>query len=71
MIDFGKIFTDTISGILINLPWFILFWAGFRLISVEIRNGVKNIPKWIEQYHKLHRERVLIEKAVSDRRVSF
>ena len=63
----AEILAQTISGIIINLPWFILIWLGFRLISREIHIGVKQIPKWIEQYFKLQREQLMIQKAISSR----
>jgi hypothetical protein len=64
IIDFGQIFADTLSGILINAPWFILIWIGFRLIAREIRIGVKNIPEWMNQYFKLQRQQLAIERAL-------
>lgn len=66
-IDFSMIISNTISGIIINLPWFILIYLGFKLIAKEIKEGVKNIPSWIEQYFKLQRHQLMINKATENR----
>lgn len=62
--DIGLIINNTISGILVNLPWFLLFFIGFKLIAKEISIGIKNIPSWINQYFKLQREQLAIERAL-------
>jgi len=54
MIDFELLLmqtlTNTISGLVINAPWLIMLWLGFKMISKEIAKGVKEMPKWINQY---------------------
>jgi len=43
---FSDIITQTISGIIINLPYFILvIWS--------IKTIAKEMPKWISEYFKL------------------
>jgi len=64
MIDLSQIFNDTISGIIINLPWFVLFYIGFRMISKEIKESSKNIPKWLESYFKLRDQQLRKEWAL-------
>jgi len=58
------IVSDTISGIIINLPWFILFYLGFRMIAKEIRAGVKAMPSWINQFFKLQHEQSMKDFAM-------
>ena len=65
MIDFSQVFENTISGILINAPWFILIWIGFRLIAREISIGIKNIPGWIDKYFKLQQQQLVINRATA------
>lgn len=54
--DLGIIVANTISGTILNLPWFILIYAGFYLIAREIREFTKKIPFWLQQYFKLQNE---------------
>lgn len=65
--DISQVISGTISGILVQLPIFILLWAGFKLIAKEIKVGVKNIPKWIDSYFKLQREQLAIQRATGTR----
>lgn len=65
--DLNLIITNTIAGILINLPWFILIWLGFKMLARELQTGIKKIPEWINQYFKLQREQILISKAINSR----
>ena len=67
ILNWEEILTNTLSGIIINLPWFILVWLGFKLIAREIHIGVKQIPKWIEQYFKMQREQLVIQRAITHR----
>lgn len=57
------IVADTISGVIKNLPFFILAVWGFKLIAREIKEGVKNIPDWINQYDAIRMKYYQIEKA--------
>lgn len=52
----------TISGLIKNLPYFILIIWGVKKIS-------KDMPKWIEQYDKIKMKHYLIEKAIEGRRI--
>lgn len=55
-----QILSTTVSGIIINLPWFVLIYLGFKMISREIKAGVKEIPNWITQYEKIkNKEKIL------------
>ena len=64
MIELSKILADTISGILINLPWFILIWIGFKMLSREIKIGIRSIPEWIDKYFKLRMQQLTVERAI-------
>ena len=63
--DISLILSNTISGILVNLPWFLLIYLGFRVIAKEISQGIKNIPEWINQYFRLQREQIVIGRAIN------
>jgi len=58
-----QILINTISGMLDNLQWLIIFFIGFKIIGVEIKQGVKNIPLWIEQYDKIKMKHYRIGEA--------
>lgn len=62
-LDLNLIFWDTIGGIIKNLPIFILVIWGFRLIAKEIKQGVKNIPLWLEQWDAIKMKHYTIEKS--------
>lgn len=51
----------TISGLIKNLPYFILIIWGVKKVS-------KDMPKWIEQYDKIKMKHYLIEKAIEGRK---
>lgn len=54
------ILIDTFGGIIKNLPWFILFIYGFKLIAKEIKQGVKEMPRWInEVFMEMNKKRLL------------
>lgn len=63
MLNLTDIITQTISGLIINLPWFILFFAGFKIIAKEIKESSKNIPHWITEYKEAMLEANNIIKA--------
>jgi predicted PurR-regulated permease PerM len=56
------IIADTISGIIKNLPFFFLLIWGFKIIAKEIKEGVKQIPSWMKQYHKERMEELTLER---------
>jgi hypothetical protein len=58
MIDFSAIFEQTVSGILINLPWFILIIWATRTIA-------KEAPRWLKQYHDNQIKEIMLTRAVS------
>ena len=37
----NSIFVQTISNVISNLPWFILFIWGFKIVAKEIEKAVK------------------------------
>lgn len=57
----------TLAELIKNLAWFILIIWGVRILSREIGKGIKQIPEWIETYHKKQMERMRIQGAL-DRR---
>lgn len=63
-----QILINTISGIVLNAPWFILIFIGINVLSKSIkdsgRNLVKNIPSWISEYEKIKRHERTIERAM-------
>lgn len=62
--DISLIFQNTISGIIIQLPIFILIWISARMVTREIKVVGKEIPNWIEQYFKLRSNQLRLEKAI-------
>ena len=62
MIDIGKLFTDTLSGILINLPWFILIIWGVKVIA-------KKMPEWLRQLHDNQIKEIALQRAISMKNV--
>ena len=67
MIDLTNIFNTTISGIIIQLPVFILVYIGFKIIAKEIKIGIKNIPNYVEQYFYLRNKQIRLERALEVR----
>jgi hypothetical protein len=65
--NISLIIADTISGIIKNLPYFILIIWGIRIIAREIKIGIKNIPIWINQYDSIRMKHYQIEKALERR----
>jgi len=57
MIDLSLIFNNTLTGVLTNLPWFLLVIWAVRKIS-------RDMPFWIKQYHENHIKELVLEKAV-------
>ncbi|GIW67799.1 MAG: hypothetical protein KatS3mg096_694 [Candidatus Parcubacteria bacterium] len=60
---------QTISNLISNSAWFILFYLGFKMITKEIKKFSKEIPLWIENYHKKQLERIRIQEALNMRRM--
>ena len=54
------IIADTISGIIKNLPWFILIYWSVKTIA-------KDMPKWLNQWDELKMKHYRINKALSSR----
>jgi len=65
--NLSLIFWDTIAGILKNLPMFILIVWGVKVISREIKIGIKNVPNWLEQYDKMKLKHYAVEGAIGKR----
>jgi len=63
----NSIFVQTISNIISNLPWFILFIWGFKIVAKEIEKAVKQIPNWLEQYEQIIKQKRAIDNALSRR----
>ena len=59
----NDIITQTISGVIVQLPLFILLYLCARLIAKEIRIGIKNIPSWISQYQEIKLKQQKVEWA--------
>lgn len=64
-----QILVNTISGIMINLPWFILIYIGVSILSKSIKEAggelVKHVPEWLTRYEKIKTHHRIIEKAMS------
>jgi hypothetical protein len=58
MLDLIQIFADTLSGILINLPYFILIIWGIRIIAREM-------PKWLKIYHDNNIKEIAMQRAIN------
>lgn len=58
MIDLALIISNTISGIFMNLAWFILIIWGIRKI-------VKETPKWLNQYHENKIKEMTLSRALA------
>jgi len=67
----GLVIVDTLGGTIKNLPFFILIYMGFKIVSKSITNGteklIKELPKWLEQWDKIKMKHYLIDKAVQVR----
>lgn len=53
----------TLSKILSNLAWLIILYWGFKTISREIKEGVKQVPKWIAQYEEIKLKKTAVQTA--------
>jgi len=66
-----QILVNTISGLINQLPWFILIFVGFKMISTSIKTSsnkiVKNIPNWLTEYEKIKRRDRIVNKALGER----
>jgi hypothetical protein len=60
MIDFSLIFNQTLTGIFVNAPWFILVYVLFQQLMREI-------PKFIESYEKIKEKERKINWALTGR----
>jgi hypothetical protein len=57
MIDFSQLMTSTISGILVQLPIFILaIWA--------TKTIAREMPRWLRVYHENNTKEIALQKAV-------
>jgi len=65
--NISLIFWDTIGGIIKNLPWFVLFIYGFKIIAREIKEATKQMPKWINQAFLEMRDFRALDKAIAGR----
>jgi len=61
--DISLIFQDTIKGIIIQLPIFILIWISAKMISRRLKIIGEKIPHYIEKYFKLRENQIRLEKA--------
>jgi hypothetical protein len=63
-----EILVNTISGLIINAPWFILIFILVRMLSVTIKESgeklLKNIPVWIDDFYKKRMNLLRVERAV-------
>jgi len=63
-----QIIINVVSGIITNLPWFILIYIGIMSISKAIKNAgfelVKNIPDWLIKYDVIKTKHRNIDKAI-------
>lgn len=64
-----QILINTISGIITNLPWFILIYIGIVVIGNSITNAgnkiVENVPIWLTKYEQIKRHHRQIERALT------
>jgi len=51
--DIGIVFNNTLSGLIVNAPWFILIYISIKILSKEIKGLAKHIPEWIESYGRI------------------
>ena len=56
-------FANLISGLITNIVWIVLFIWGFKMLVREIKEGVKKIPLWLEQYDNIKMKHYQIERA--------
>ena len=68
MIDITTTFQTAIinalSQIISNAGYIALAIWGFNKITREIKNGIKQVPNWLEQYDKIKQKHYQIDKAV-------
>jgi len=67
MLSLAEIFTtafaNLISGLVANIVYIVIAIWGFRLIAKEIKEGVKNIPSWINRWDEIKTKHYAIERA--------
>ena len=57
------IFINTVSGLIANIFYILLFIWAVKLVGKEIKILAKNIPQYIEQYFKLQQQNLRIAYA--------
>jgi hypothetical protein len=66
-----QILINTISGLIVLAPWFILIFISVKMLGVAIKNAgeklLKNIPIWIDDFYKRRMYLLRVERAVKDR----
>lgn len=67
-----QILVQTISGIIIYMPWFILVYltavAISRAIKVSAEKIIKKVPIWLEDYEKIKHRQMVVERAMGVRK---
>jgi len=59
--DIGLILTNTFSGILVQLPVFILvFWV--------VKTIVREMPGWLKILHNNNLKEIMVQKALNERK---
>jgi len=59
----------TISELAKNIVYFILIIIGFKWLAKEIREGVKNMPSWINLYFIEMQKSKSIDRALEGRKL--
>lgn len=59
--------SSTISGLIVNSPWFILFYICAKMITRELRNLGKEVPEWIDRWEKAKMRALTVQNALSKR----
>jgi hypothetical protein len=60
-------FANLISGLVANIVYILIAVWGFRLLGREIREGIKQIPNWLEQFEKTQLKIRTLDKTLERR----
>jgi len=61
-------FANLISGLVANIVYILIAVWGFKIIAREIKEGIKQIPHWLESYEKTQIKIRTIDRTLENRR---
>ena len=60
-------FANLISGLIANVVYIMIAIWGFRLLQREIKQGIKKIPEWLNQWDDIKMKHYNIQRATGMR----